>query len=182
MNLSKMSAQQFATLCHHNGPQLTLDVRSPSEVASEGVGFSHNLPLQDIERESLVELMAENRCGSDQVVYLLCQGGQRASMAAEKVRPLLSNPLVIIDGGINELRNTELPLVSTGAKTMSMERQVRITAGALVLLGASLGYFTNPAFYSLSAFVGAGLVFAGISDTCAMGVLLARMPWNNRRT
>jgi hypothetical protein len=61
---------------------------------------------------------------------------------------------------------------------ISLERQVRIAAGALVLIGAALGAFVSPYWIGLSAFVGAGLVVAGITDTCGMGMLLARMPWN----
>ena len=72
-----------------------------------------------------------------------------------------------------------LPL-NRGRKMMSLERQVRIAAGALVFTGALLGYFVNPAWIALSGFVGAGLIFAGITDTCGMGMLIARMPWNNR--
>ena len=71
-----------------------------------------------------------------------------------------------------------LPVVR-GRKMMSLERQVRIAAGSLVLLGVGLG-FVHPAFFGLAGFVGAGLVFAGITDTCGMGMLLARMPWNRR--
>lgn len=61
---------------------------------------------------------------------------------------------------------------------MSLERQVRIAAGLLVVLGTALGYFVHPYLLGLPAFVGAGLVFAGITDTCGMGMLLAKMPWN----
>jgi len=70
-----------------------------------------------------------------------------------------------------------LPVVR-GKKAISLERQVRIAAGSLVLLGAVLGSFVHPAFIGLSAFVGAGLAFSGITDTCGMGMILARMPWN----
>jgi hypothetical protein len=63
---------------------------------------------------------------------------------------------------------------------ISLERQVRIGAGLLVLLGALLGWLVHPAFFALSAFIGAGLVFAGVTDWCGMGMLLAKMPWNNR--
>ena len=65
--------------------------------------------------------------------------------------------------------------------SMSLERQIRIAAGACVFIGAELGYFVNPAWIVLPAFVGAGLVFAGITDTCGMGMLIALMPWNNVR-
>lgn len=68
--------------------------------------------------------------------------------------------------------------VVRGKKAISLERQVRIAAGMLVLLGAVLGWFAHPAFIGLSAFVGAGLVFAGITDACGLGMILARMPWN----
>jgi predicted small integral membrane protein len=64
---------------------------------------------------------------------------------------------------------------------MSLERQVRIAAGTLVFIGSLLGYFIHPAWIGLSGFVGAGLVFAGITDTCGMAMVLARMPWNNHR-
>jgi hypothetical protein len=68
--------------------------------------------------------------------------------------------------------------VVRGKKAISLERQVRIAAGLLVLVGAALGAFIHPAWIGLAAFVGAGLVFAGVTDTCGMGLLLARMPWN----
>ena len=65
-----------------------------------------------------------------------------------------------------------------GSRVISLERQVRIAAGSLVLLGVALGLLVHPAFIGLAAFVGAGLVFAGVTDWCGMGLLLARMPWN----
>jgi hypothetical protein len=65
-----------------------------------------------------------------------------------------------------------------GAKMISLERQVRIAAGSIVLVGAILALLVDPLFVLVSGFVGAGLVFAGITDTCGMGLMLARMPWN----
>jgi hypothetical protein len=70
-----------------------------------------------------------------------------------------------------------LPVVR-GSKAISLERQVRMAAGSLVLLGILLAWLVHPACYGLSALVGAGLVFAGMTNTCGMGLLLARMPWN----
>ena len=70
------------------------------------------------------------------------------------------------------------PSQSRERKSMSLERQVRIAAGALVVIGSVVGHFYNPAGYGLSAFVGAGLVFAGVTDTCGMGMIIAKMPWN----
>ena len=88
--------------------------------------------------------------------------------------------MVNVEGGTLACEQAGLP-VERGRKTMSLERQVRITAGSLVVIGTVLGRFVHPGFYGLSAFVGAGLVFAGVTDTCGMGMLLARMPWNQAR-
>jgi rhodanese-related sulfurtransferase len=84
--------------------------------------------------------------------------------------------VVNIAGGILACIEAGVPVVR-GSKAMSLERQVRIAAGSLVLLSLVLS-LVHPAFLGLAAFVGAGLVFAGITDTCGMGMLLARMPWN----
>ena len=85
--------------------------------------------------------------------------------------------VVNVEGGTQACVSAGLPVVR-GKKAISLERQVRIAAGSLVLIGAVLAWLVHPAFIGLSAFVGAGLVFAGITDTCGMGMLLARMPWN----
>jgi rhodanese-related sulfurtransferase len=88
--------------------------------------------------------------------------------------------VINVEGGTRAWDQAGLPVVR-GKKTISLERQVRIAAGSLVLLGAALGYFINPLFIGLSAFVGAGLIFAGVTDTCGMGMMLAKMPWNQVR-
>ena len=85
----------------------------------------------------------------------------------------------VLEGGMQAWAEAELP-VKRGRNVMGLERQVRIAAGALVLLGVILGWQVHGAFYGLSAFVGAGLMFAGITDTCCMGMLMAKMPWNQR--
>jgi hypothetical protein len=85
--------------------------------------------------------------------------------------------VVNVEGGTQACESSGVPVVR-GKKAISLERQVRIAAGSLVLTGVTLGWLVHPGFFGLSAFVGAGLVFAGITDTCGMGMLLARMPWN----
>ncbi|HSG69326.1 MAG TPA: DUF2892 domain-containing protein, partial [Planctomycetaceae bacterium] len=82
-----------------------------------------------------------------------------------------------LEGGMVQWEADGLSVVR-GKKSISLERQVRIAAGTIVFIGAMLGYFVDPAWVLLSAFVGAGLVFAGVTDTCGMGMMLARMPWN----
>src|SRR5262249_15855431 len=106
--------------------------------------------------------------------------GTRAKMARDRFRAAGFDNVVCVEGGTLAWDAAGLP-VKRGRKAMSLERQVRIAAGSLVLLGVALGFFVHEALFGLSAFVGAGLILAGLTDTCGMGMLLARMPWNRRR-
>jgi len=155
---------------------LFLDVRTPAEYEEKHIEGSVLHPLSDLDAEIVAQLAK----GKDACV-VICRSGNRAGQAAEKLSVRGLPSLSILEGGVQAWEAAGLPL-NRGAKTMSLERQVRIAAGALVFVGAVLGAFVNPAWIALSGFVGAGLVFAGITDTCGMGMLIARMPWNNRRT
>jgi rhodanese-related sulfurtransferase len=117
----------------------------------------------------------------DQPVYLLCRSGQRATKAAEKFSREGFSQSIIVEGGTLAWIEANLPVTRSSVKIISLERQVRIVAGSLVLIGVLLGWFVQRGFFGLSAFVGAGLVFAGITDFCGMGLLLAKLPWNKRK-
>jgi hypothetical protein len=108
---------------------------------------------------------------------LLCHSGNRASTAKKALETLHVAGLTVIKGGMGAYVEVGGETVK-GRKHMSLERQVRITAGSLVLLGMLTGFFIHPAFLILSGFVGAGLIFAGITNWCGMGILLSKMPWN----
>ena len=115
----------------------------------------------------------EARTGTkDDPLYLICRSGSRGRQACEQFLAAGYHNVVNVEGGTLEWERVGLPVVQ-GTKTVSLERQVRIAAGSLVLLGTGLGAFVHLGFLALSAFVGAGLVFAGITDTCGMGMLLA---------
>ncbi|MEX1119380.1 MAG: rhodanese-like domain-containing protein [Terrimicrobiaceae bacterium] len=159
-----------------NQNALFLDVRTPAEYEEAHIEGSVLHPLGDLD-VGAVQRLVEGKDGC----VVICRSGNRASQAAEKLAAHGLPSLSILEGGVQAWEAEGLPL-KRGAKTMSLERQVRIAAGALVFIGAVLGYFVNPAWIALSGFVGAGLVFAGITDTCGMGMLIARMPWNNRRS
>jgi hypothetical protein len=88
--------------------------------------------------------------------------------------------VLLVEGGLPALRAAGMPVAEDKRAPMPIMRQVQITAGSLVLLGAVLGALVDPRFYALSAFVGAGLVFAGIMGLCPMANFLALMPWNRR--
>jgi rhodanese-related sulfurtransferase len=111
------------------------------------------------------------------LLYVVCRSGSRGKQACEKFRAAGFTNVVSVEGGTLACAAAGLPVVRNH-KVISLERQVRIAAGSVVLLGATLAWLVDPAFVGLSAFVGAGLVFAGLTDCCGMGLLLARMPWN----
>lgn len=85
--------------------------------------------------------------------------------------------LHVLDGGMNAWIAAGLPVVQ-GRKNLSLERQVRIAAGALAATGGLLAAILHPAFGWLAAFVGGGLVFAGLTDLCGMAMLLARLSYD----
>jgi rhodanese-related sulfurtransferase len=151
-----------------------LDVRTPVEYREVHVDFARNVPLDQLDPTAVIQA----RNGSqDEPLYVVCRTGSRGEKACEKFRQAGFTNVINVDGGTLACEQAGLPLVR-GKKTISLERQVRIAAGSLVLLGAVLSWLVHPAFIGLSAFVGAGLIFAGITDTCGMGMMLARMPWN----
>ncbi len=153
------------------------DVRTPVEYAARHVPQAVNVPLDELRPGALP---ATVRVAKDQPVYLLCQSGGRAARAAEKFAAEGFRG-VVVKGGTAAWGEAGLPLERGESNVISLERQVRIAAGSLVLIGFLLAHFVHPYFLALSAFVGAGLVFAGISDWCGMGLLLAKAPWNRAR-
>ncbi|MGA2035027.1 MAG: rhodanese-like domain-containing protein, partial [Thermoguttaceae bacterium] len=151
-----------------------IDVRTPVEYREVAVESARNVPLDQLDPAALVGAL---NAAAQEPLYVVCRSGGRGRQACEKFLAAGFANVVNVEGGTLACVEAGLPVVR-GKKAMSLERQVRIAAGSLVLLGALLGWFVDPAFIALSAFVGAGLIFAGITDTCGMGMILARMPWN----
>jgi len=150
------------------GPVALIDVRTPAEYRELHAEGATLLPLEQLDAAAL---------GPAAPVYLICQTGPRAFMAAERLKAAGRADVVVVDGGTERWAAAGLPVVR-GRKTWSMFRQVRLVAGALVLLGVTLGWTLHPGFYGLAAFVGAGLLFSGLTDFCGMALVLARCPWN----
>lgn len=172
MNILKIKAPEFAERLRSE-QALTIDLRTHAEFNSERLDQCVHLPLQSLDQNSFNAAI-----GSSESVYLLCQSGRRAEMAIEKIGAKPNLNIVIIEGGLNALKATGVKVLKGDKKVIDLERQVRIAAGCLVFLGVILSVLVHPYFIWMSGFVGAGLVFAGITNTCAMGLLIARMPWN----
>lgn len=152
-----------------------LDVRTPLEFAEVHVAEASNTPLDELNPAAL---LAEGGFAKDRPVYLICRTGTRAAKAAEAFARAGFPQTVVVEGGTLAWIDAGLPVARGTVKVISLERQVRIAAGSLVLLGFLLGWFVNRGFFGLSGLVGAGLIFAGVTDFCGMGLLLARAPWN----
>ncbi|MBI3838559.1 MAG: rhodanese-like domain-containing protein [Planctomycetia bacterium] len=174
MNISTITPQDLAELCSSGRKIDLIDVRTPMEYQELHVAGARNVPLDRLDPAAVME--ARNGSGP-KTLYVICRSGSRGKQACQRFFEAGYTSAVNVEGGTLACAAAGLPVVR-GKKTISLERQVRIASGSLVLLGAVLSWFVHPAFVALSAFVGAGLVFAGITDTCGMGMLLARMPWN----
>jgi len=151
---------------------LVIDVRTPAEFNAVHVRGSQLHPLNQLNCEAMC-----SELGAETPIYILCQSDKRATMAAEKLSDAGHHASYVVEGGINAALSTDVDIIR-GKGVISIERQVRIAAGALVALGALASALIHPGFIWLPVFVGCGLVFAGITDTCGMGMMLAKMPWN----
>lgn len=153
-----------------------IDVRTPGEFAQLHAQDARSLPLDALDVNAL--LRERDGAGGGEPLYVICQSGGRAARACEMFQAAGFTNVVSIAGGTGAWERAGLPVVRGARRTISLERQVRIGAGALVLIGALLGWLVHPAFVALCAVIGAGLVFAGVTDWCGMGLMLAKMPWN----
>src|SRR5688500_7343132 len=163
---------ELAQLLSEHPEVRLLDVRTPTEYETVHIRGAYNVPL-----DLLGEHGAEIRINVADPVVLVCRSGQRARKAEEALKAAGMANLHVLDGGMAAWTAAGQP-VRQGAPRMSLERQVRIAAGAMAATGGFLALFVNPLFAALPAFVGSGLVFAGVTDTCAMGMLIAKLPHN----
>ncbi|ANP50157.1 rhodanese-related sulfurtransferase [Streptomyces griseochromogenes] len=166
---------------HARLPELTvIDVRTPGEYASGHLPGALNIPLDRV-RRALPELRYVAGRGG---VLFVCASGARSENAAR----LLAGqgvPAATLAGGTGAWaaagQDLERPAACDTRAGWSMERQVRFTAGALVLVGIALGLLVHPAFQILSAGIAGGLVFSALTDTCGMAAVLGRLPYNRPR-
>lgn len=164
---------------------LILDVRTLMEHEEKHIGFPHDhVELDQLEPQ---DFMLRRGLTKDDHIYILCGSGNRARRAAEKFAAAGYPNIHVIEGGLGACETAGHPVKGYGAgavkqtagKTpVSLERQVRIVAGAMVFAGALLGMTVNPLFTLIALFVGAGLVFAGVTNRCGMALMLAKAPWN----
>lgn len=177
MSITTISPRKLQELRHSGEPVELIDVRTPVEFREVHAEGARNVPLDTLDPAGV---MADRNGSAARPLYVICRSGSRAKQACEKFTAAGYTDVVNVEGGTQAWDQAGLPVVR-GKKAISLERQVRIAAGFLVLAGAVLAMTVHPWFAGLSAFVGAGLMFAGITDTCGMAMVLAKMPWNQVR-
>jgi rhodanese-related sulfurtransferase len=166
----RLLARQLAEL-----PELrVLDVRTPGEYESAHIAGAYNVPL-----DTLAEHAREIQSQVSVPIVLVCQSGSRARRAEETLKTAGMPQLHVLDGGMNAWQAAGLAVRRTRVR-VSLERQVRMAAGGLVAIGSLLALGLSPWFAVLPALIGSGLVFSGVTDTCTLGLLLGRLPYNQR--
>lgn len=146
-----------------------VDVREADERAREHVpGTRHH---------ALSKLSTIDTAGAKAVIFH-CRSGARTAANASRLAGAAGCDAYVLEGGIDAWKKAGLPVTTDTRQPIEIMRQVQITAGSLVVAGVALGFWVAPAFFALSAFVGAGLVFAGVTGWCGMARLLGLMPWN----
>lgn len=172
-----INAQDLAQQQQNGAVRFLIDVRSPAEFRQQHVQGARNVPLDQLNPSQLASELKQQGLERGDELYLVCQSGMRARKAAEQLQSLLPG-VQVIDGGTEACVACGIPANQAASGVISLQRQVQISAGLLILTGVIGGTWLHPYWYGLAGFVGAGLTFAGLSGTCGMALLLARMPWN----
>lgn len=179
MNESMKTIQptELHTTRQHTPGARLLDVRTPAEHARVHVPGVDLVPLDKLDPTHLSSGLGMSK---DEPVYILCHAGTRAKQAAEKLERSGFRECHVVEGGTSAWADAGLPVNRGTSRVLPLDRQVRITIGTVVASGVVLGYLVNPAFFLLSGFMGAGLIFAGVTDWCGLAILMAKLPWNQR--
>ena len=155
------------------GQAVLVDIREADEFAHVHIKGAQLQPLSQWERAHLTIDPADD-------VIFTCRSGMRTGGACDRLAARVSGDAYVLDGGINAWQSAGLPVESDADAPLEIMRQVQIAAGSLVLVGVLLGFTVSTAWFSMAAFVGAGLTFAGLSGFCGMAKLLMLMPWNRQ--
>lgn len=153
-----------------DGSAILIDIREAAEHAREAIPGAMSHPLSALDAAALA--------GSPVAVIFHCQGGKRTSDNAGRLKACGVGEAYLLEGGLSAWKSAGFETRIDRGKPIEMQRQVQIAAGSLILAGFVLAWLVSPLFLGLSAFVGAGLVFSGISGWCGMAHLLGLLPWN----
>ena len=170
--LNKLAPQDVAERLR-TGKAVLVDIRDPDEFARNHIAGARSMPLSGWEQAHLAIDPAQD-------VIFTCRTGMRTGANCDRLAARVIGDAFVLDGGVDGWASAGLPVVTDAKAPMEIIRQVQITAGSLVLGGVLMGFAVSPVWFGLSGFVGAGLVFAGVSGSCAMASILQLVPWNRQ--
>lgn len=171
MSLKPLSPQAAQALLNQGA--LLVDIRGADEHARERIARARHVPMDRLQNGDLPT-------GGASAVIFHCRSGNRTHVNAAVLGACTACDTYALEGGLDAWKKAGLPVVTDASQPLELQRQVQIVAGSLIVLGAVLGATVSPWFHALSGFVGAGLVFAGVSGFCGMARVLMLMPWNRK--
>ncbi|HEY7377291.1 MAG TPA: rhodanese family protein [Steroidobacteraceae bacterium] len=151
---------------------LLIDIREPDEYAREHIAQARSHPVSSAPGAWSV--------GNASQVIFHCRSGVRTRTHADRLARAVASEGYLLEGGLDAWKKAGLPVSIDHGQPLELMRQVQLAAGSAVLVGVALGITVSPWFYALSAFVGAGLIFAGATGLCGLAAVLRRLPWNRR--
>ncbi len=171
MSMKTISPEKARALLNQGAA--LVDIRATDEHARERIAQAKHIPLESVDPNALRNLNA-------QTIIFHCRSGNRTQAHAATLASCSPCEAYILEGGLDAWKKAGLPVEKDASQPLELSRQVQIAAGTFVLLGVILGTWVSAWFYLLSAFIGGGLVFAGVTGTCALARVLLKMPWNAR--
>ncbi len=177
MSIATITPQELNRLQEQDASIRILDVRSPAEYEAIHASTADNVPLDQLNANAYLQQHA----AGENPIYVICKMGGRSMKACQQLFAAGHANVVNIEGGTDAWAAAGLPVVSGERQIMPLDCQVRVMAGSLVAIGSLLGYLVHPAWIFLSLFIGCGLVYSGITNTCGMASVLAQMPWNQTK-
>ena len=174
---STVSPRQLHEIKQQGRNTAVLDVRSAAEYRSGHIPGAELIPVDSLSAEALEGAFGRPTPGREETLYITCHTGPRALQAAERLQQAGYTNVTLVDGGTRRWGQLGLPLQRCGT-ALSLERQVQIAVGSLLVLKVLLGFSVHELFFALTAMLGIGLIVAGTTRWCGMARLIARLPWN----
>ncbi|MBA61830.1 MAG: sulfurtransferase [Planctomycetaceae bacterium] len=176
MSLKTITVEELKSKQEVDSALQLIDVRTPAEYAAVHVRFAENVPLDELDANAIQQA----RQLPDHPLYVICKMGGRSAKACQKFIDVGIENVINVTGGTDAWVQAGYDASRSGKKVMALDRQVRISAGMLVVAGVVLSATMQPVWVgqAVAGAIGAGLVFSGLTDTCGMGAVLSKMPWN----
>jgi rhodanese-related sulfurtransferase len=154
-----------------------VDVRTAAEYRAGHIPGAQLIPLDELSAAVIEDRLGSTGAGRQETLYITCHAGPRAARAAERLRQSGHTNIALVEGGTRRWGQSGLPLHRCGS-AISLERQVQIAIGSLLVVKVMLGYGVHELFFAAAAVIGAGLIYAGVTRWCGLSELMARLPWN----